>query len=98
MTCHSVSPAVDTAVPEMTEEPEVAALTWHSVPSQAIPTSEPVGQLLIMCQSPAPSLPLSPRHREKSESRSSKFTFGLLQLTFQGIVGSATVGHLMASC
>ena len=77
------------------EDPEFVALTWHSVPSHAIPTWEPVGQLLIKCQSPALSLPLSPRHWEKSERRLSKSTFGVLQLTFQGTVGSAIVGHLI---
>jgi hypothetical protein len=76
-------------------DPEVDALNWHSVPSHAIPTWEPVGQLLIKCQSPALSFPLAPRHWEKSERRLSKSTFGVLQLTFQGIAGSAVVGHLM---
>jgi hypothetical protein len=78
-------------------DPEVVVLTRHSVPSHAIPTWEPVGQLLIKCQSPAPSLPLAPRHWEKSERRLSKSTFGVLQLTFQGTVGSTAVGHLMES-
>jgi hypothetical protein len=84
-------------VPETIEDPEFDALNWHSVPSHAIPTWEPVGQLLIKCQSPAPSLPLAPRHWEKSERRLSKSTFGVLQLTFQGTAGSAVVGHLMES-
>jgi hypothetical protein len=78
-------------------DPEFDALNWHSVPSHAIPTWEPVGQLLIKCQSPAPSLPFAPRHWEKSERRLSKSTFGVLQLTFQGTAGSAVVGHLMVS-
>lgn len=78
-------------------DPEFDALNWHSVPSHAIPTWEPVGQLLIKCQSPAPSLPFAPRHWEKSERRLSKSTFGVLQLTFQGTAGSAVVGHLMES-
>jgi hypothetical protein len=98
MTCHSVRPAVDTPVPATKDDPVFDALTWHSVPSHAIPTSEPVGQLLIKCQSPAPSLPLAPRHCEKSERRSSKLTFGVLQLIFQGKAEFATVGHLMTSC
>jgi hypothetical protein len=97
ITCHSVRPEVDTAVPETTAPPEFDVLNWHSVPSHAIPTWEPVGQLLIKCQSPAPSLPLVPRHWEKSERRLSKSTFGVLQLTFQGTVGSAVAGHLMES-
>ena len=84
-------------MPETAEDPDVVVLTWHSVPSHAIPTWEPVGQLLIKCQSPAPSLPLVPRHWEKSERRASKSTFGALQLTFQGTAGSAVVGHLMES-
>ena len=79
------------------EEPEFDVLNWHSVPSHAIPTWEPVGQLLIRCHSPAPSLPLAPRHWEKSERRLSKSTFGVLQLMFQGTAGSAVVGHLMES-
>ena len=84
-------------MPETIADPEVVVLTRHSVPSHAIPTWEPVGQLLIKCQSPAPSMPLAPRHWEKSERRLSKSTFGVLQLTFQGIAGSAVVGHLMKS-
>jgi hypothetical protein len=96
MTCHSIRPVVDTPVPDTEEDPELVALIWHSVPSHAIPTSEPVGQLLIRCQSPAPSLPFAPRHREKSDRRASRSTFGVLQLTFHGTAGSATVGHLMS--
>ena len=78
-------------------DPEFVVLTRHSVPSHAIPTWDPVGQLLIKCQSPAPSLPLVPRHWEKSERRLSKSTFGVLQLTFQGMAGSAVWGQLMES-
>jgi hypothetical protein len=78
-------------------DPEVVVLTRHSVPSHAIPTWDPVGQLLIKCQSPALSLPLAPRHWEKSERRLSKSTFGVLQLTFQGTAGFAVVGHLVES-
>lgn len=67
------------------------------MPSHAIPTSDPVGQLLIRCQSPAPSLPFAPRHWENNESRLFKVTFGVSQLTSHGIAGLAFVGHLVLS-
>lgn len=91
-TCHSTRPAVDTAVPDTIEEPLPLAVCWQRVASQAMPTSEPVGQPLIRCHRPALSLPFCPRHCENSESRWSSST--LLQSTFQGIFGSAVVGHL----
>ena len=70
ITCHSVRPAVETAVPETTDGLEPDAVCWQSVASQAMPTSEPVGQPLIRCQRPAPSSPFLPRQSEKIERRS----------------------------
>jgi hypothetical protein len=68
------------------------AMPTHRVESQAIPTSVPVGQPLMRCHKPAPSLPRVPRHCEKIDNRSLRTT--VLQSTFQGKEGSATLGHL----
>ena len=93
MTCHSVRPAVETAVPETTDGLEPDAVCWQSVASQATPTSEPVGQPLMRCQRPAPSSPLSPRHCEKSERRSLS-VMALLQGTFHFVFSSRGEGQL----
>lgn len=92
-TCHSVRPAVETAVPDTTDGELPEAACWHSVMSQAMPTSEPVGHPLIRCQRPALSSPLSPRHCEKIDRRSFNVTLSE-QATFHGAAGSAVVGHL----
>lgn len=107
-TCHSVLPAVETAVPE-TMDPELpVASCWHlprfehmlvtssyithKVASQAMPTSEPVGHPLIKCQRPLPSLPLLPLHWEKSERRES--SAASLHGRFHGRFGSVELGQL----
>lgn len=64
----------------------------HSVPSQAMPTSVPVGQPLIRCHNPVLSFPCLPLQSEKSDRRFSRVT--LPQATFQGRVGSVGVGQL----
>ena len=95
MTCHSVRPAVDTAVPDTTDGLDPDDDCWQSVASHATPTSEPVGQPLMRCQRPAPSLPLSPRHWEKMDSRSLSVTESE-HATFQGASDGAELGHLFA--
>ena len=65
----------------------------YSVANHAMPTSVPVGQPLIRCQRPAPSLPFWPRHWEKSESLSLSVTESE-HATFHGTDGSAVLGHL----
>ena len=74
ITCHSVRPAVETAVPDTMDGDEPEDVCWQSVASQAIPTSEPVGQPLMRCQRPAPSLPFWPRQSENSDNRSFRVT------------------------
>lgn len=93
ITCHSVRPAVDTAVPDTIDGLEPEDVCWQSVASHAIPTSEPVGQPLMRCHSPAPSAPFCPRHPEKIESRSLRVT-DEEQATFQGASEVAEEGHL----
>ena len=93
ITCHSVRPAVETAVPDTMDGDEPEDVCWQSVASQAIPTSEPVGQPLMRCQSPAPSLPFWPRQPEKMESRSLRVTDSE-HATFQGASEVAVEGHL----
>ena len=93
ITCHSVRPAVETAVPDTMDGDEPEDVCWQSVASHAIPTSEPVGQPLMRCQRPAPSSPLSPRHCEKSERRSLSVVDSE-QATFQGAEAGAVLGHL----
>ena len=93
MTCHSVRPAVETAVPETTDGLEPDAVCWQSVASQAMPTSEPVGQPLMRCHRPAPSSPLSPRHWEKRDRRSLRVTESE-HATFQGASDGAVLGQL----
>lgn len=64
----------------------------HSVASQAMPTSDPVGHPLIRCHKPILSLPFVPRHWENIERRLS--SSALAQGTFHGAVASTVDGQL----
>jgi hypothetical protein len=77
----------------MTGEGNRVFESTYSVPSQAMPTSVPVGQSLMRCHRPAPSSPFLPRQAEKSDRRSSRAT-RLLQSMFHAKLGSAVDGQL----
>ena len=83
-TCHSTGENVETAVPLTAPElPCSLAPVSQRRPSQATPTSWPVGQPDMRWPSPAPSQPeLAPRQREKAESRS--LSVSVEQSTFHG--------------
>lgn len=88
-TCHSTGEKDETAVPLTAPEP-CSRLSWTQTrPSQATPTSVPLGQPLIRWPRPALSHPLDwPRQRENSDRRS--LSVRREQSTFH--VSAATAG------